>query len=72
MPIEGLQWTLATHACAVDRMTISLTSTSAGCPIANAIAFATTSGAIANVSMEAASCALTSEFVTVSAKLVRV
>jgi hypothetical protein len=54
----------------VGRITISFTSTSGGCSIANAIARAIASGGIANFSLEAVSCAFTSGFVTSSAKFV--
>src|SRR6266571_3760755 len=59
------------YAWAVGRITISFTSTSAGCSIANAIARAIASGAIANLSRDAASWAFTSGFVTPSVKFVR-
>jgi len=58
------------HACAVGRTTISFTSISAGCSIANAIARAIAAGGIANLSRAAASWAFTSGFVTPSAKFV--
>src|SRR5467141_2546613 len=48
------------YPCAVGRMTISFTSTSAGCSMANAIARAIAAGGIANLSRDAASWALTS------------
>jgi hypothetical protein len=44
------------HGCAVGRMTISLTSTSAGCSIAKAIARPIASGEIATVSLCLGSC----------------
>jgi len=59
------------RGCAVGRITISFTSTSAGCSIANAIARAIASGDIANLSRDAASWAFTSRFVTPSVKFVR-
>jgi hypothetical protein len=53
-------------------MTISPTSTSAGCSIANAMARATAAGGIANVSRARVSCSLTRSLVMAAAKFVRV
>jgi len=55
----------------VGRTIISLTSTSAGCSIANTMARAIASGGSANSSRAPSSCAFTSGFVTPSAKFVR-
>src|SRR5439155_688577 len=52
-------------------MTISFTSMSAGCSIANATARAIASGGIANLSREVSSWAFTSGLVTAAAKFVR-
>jgi hypothetical protein len=49
------------HACAVGRMTISFTSISAGCSIANAIVHPPASRA-GRWSLVSASCALTSDW----------
>jgi len=59
------------YTCAVGRIIISFTSTSAGCSIANTIARAIASGGIASLSRDAASWAFTSGFVAPSVKFVR-